>query len=93
MPATPAHDELLRACREVVLPLVQADGGELHLVSLGEDVVALHLSGACAGCPGIDLTVRDVIEPALQTAVPSIRVVVTGGAKIPEGATKLEIEA
>lgn len=75
-----------------MLPLVRADGGELHLVSLSEDEVALHLAGTCAGCPGVELTRRAVIEPALAAAAHGRKIVVTSGAILPKGAKKLSID-
>lgn len=84
-----ADEALLRVCRDVIHPLVQADGGEIHLVSLVEGEIALHLSGACAGCPGVELTSRRVIEPALRAIEPNLRIKITAGASIPAGSTKL----
>lgn len=89
MTARPAEDALTQVCRDVIHPLVQADGGELYLVSLSEGGIALHLSGACAGCPGVGLTSRHVIEPALRAIDPNLRVTITSGASIPAGSTKL----
>jgi Fe-S cluster biogenesis protein NfuA len=85
MPAT--IDQLLRICREVIAPLVRADGGELYLVAIEPDQLTLHLAGLCSGCPGATLTKRAVIEPAVHAVAPSARVVVTNGARIPEGAS------
>jgi Fe-S cluster biogenesis protein NfuA len=82
-------DLLLKVCREVVAPLVRADGGEVYVVKVEPDHLTLHLSGACAGCPGAGLTTKNVIEPAVGAAAPSARVVVTTGFRIPEGASKL----
>ena len=53
------------------------------------DHVTLHLSGTCSGCPGAVLTTRGIIEPAVHAVAPSARVVVTNGAKVPEGASLL----
>jgi len=83
------EEALLEACRTVIAPLVRADGGVLHLVSLREDELALHLSGTCSGCPGVALTCRGVIEPAIAAVAPEVRVVVTSGAIIPSGATEI----
>jgi Fe-S cluster biogenesis protein NfuA len=80
-------DQLLKVCREVISPLVRADGGELWLVAVEPDHLTLHLAGTCAGCPGAVLTTRGVIEPAVHAVAPSARVVVTSGARVPEGAS------
>jgi Fe-S cluster biogenesis protein NfuA len=80
-------DQLIRICREVIAPLVRADGGELYIVAIEPDQLTLHLAGLCSGCPGATLTKRAVIEPAVHAVAPSARVVVTNGARIPEGAS------
>jgi Fe-S cluster biogenesis protein NfuA len=80
-------DQLLKVCRDVIAPLVRADGGEVYLVAVEPDALTLHLAGTCAGCPGAVLTARGVIEPAVHAVAPSARVVVTNGGKIPDGAS------
>lgn len=80
-------EQLIRICREVIAPLVRADGGELYIVAIEPDQLTLHLAGLCSGCPGATLTKRAVIEPAVHAVAPSARVVVTNGARIPEGAS------
>ena len=74
---------LVGVCEEVLAPLVHADGGQLWLVSSDGDTIALHLAGMCAGCPGVSLTTRDVIEPALRAIAPSVRITVTAGISVP----------
>jgi Fe-S cluster biogenesis protein NfuA len=86
MPAA-TIDQLLKVCREIIAPLVKADGGELYIVAVEPDQVTLHLAGLCSGCPGATLTKRAVIEPAVHAVAPTARVVVTNGARIPEGAS------
>jgi Fe-S cluster biogenesis protein NfuA len=80
-------DQLLKVCRDVIAPLVRADGGELFIVAVEPDHVTLHLAGTCSGCPGAVLTARGIIEPAVHAVAPSARVIVTNGAKVPEGAS------
>jgi Fe-S cluster biogenesis protein NfuA len=82
-------EQIERSIREVVAPLVRTDGGEVYLVRYDGDDVHIHLSGACAGCPGASLTSSNVIVPALRGAAPKVRVVLTTGVGVPEGARKL----
>ncbi len=77
---------VLATLSSIVAPMVEADGGELYLVSVDGDEVRLHLAGACAGCPGTTLTSRGVIEPAVRATSPSARVSVSSGVLIPPGA-------
>jgi len=85
MPAT--IDQLLKVCKEVIAPLIRADGGELYLVAVEPDQLTLHLAGTCAGCPGAVLTTCGVIEPAVHAVAPSARVIVTNGVRVPDGAS------
>jgi Fe-S cluster biogenesis protein NfuA len=83
------REQITKVCREILAPLVKADGGEMYLVRFDGDDVHLHLGGTCAGCPGSALTTDKVILPVLRTAAPKVRVVLTTGVKLPEGAQKL----
>jgi Fe-S cluster biogenesis protein NfuA len=82
-------DQLLRICREVLAPLIRADGGELFVVAVEPDSLSLHLAGTCSGCPGRPYTTSAIIEPAIHAVAPSARVIVTSGANIPDGASKI----
>jgi Fe-S cluster biogenesis protein NfuA len=82
-------EQIAKICREILAPLVGVDGGEMYLVACQGDDVHIHLAGACAGCPGSSLTGDKVILPALRSAAPKVRVVITTGVKIPDGAEKL----
>lgn len=77
---------VLAALSSIVAPMVEADGGDLYLVSVQGDDVRIHLAGACSGCPGATLTSRGVIEPAVRATSPGARVAVSSGVLIPPGA-------
>jgi Fe-S cluster biogenesis protein NfuA len=80
------REQIERVCREVLAPLVRVDGGELQIVRFDGDDVHIHLSAACAGCPGATLTGDSVIRPALVSIAPKIRVILTTGVRGPNGA-------
>ncbi len=80
-------DKLLGLCKDVLAPLLRADGGELYVVAVEPDQLTLHLAGTCSGCPGVTITANAVIEPAVHAIAPNTRVIVTNGAKVPEGAS------
>jgi Fe-S cluster biogenesis protein NfuA len=82
-------EQIERICAEILGPLVRSDGGEMYLVRFEGDDVHIHLAGACAGCPGASITADKVILPALRSAAPKVRVVLTTGVRIPAGATKI----
>ena len=80
---------LMKACKDVLAPLVKADGGEMYLVRVGADDVHLHLAGTCAGCPGAAFTRDAVITPIVRAVLPKVRVIVTTGFRIPQGAERI----
>ena len=56
-----------------VRPSLQADGGDVQLVDVGEDgVVKVRLTGACGGCPMSQMTLKMGIEKVLKQNVPEI---------------------
>ena len=84
-----AKDEIVRVAREVLAPLVQADGGDLYLVSVEETGVSLHVTGRFSGCAGNTLVRRQVFEPPLAAVAPGITLTLTSGPLIPVGASLL----
>lgn len=54
----------------------QADGGDIELVGVQDGIVQVRLQGACASCPGLEMTVVMTIEPMLKERVPGVRSVV-----------------
>jgi Fe-S cluster biogenesis protein NfuA len=82
----PPRDEILAIVREVVGPLVRADAGQLYFVGLGERSLSLHLTGRFSGCPGNTLAKRRVIEPLLLARFPELKIEISSGPLLPEGA-------
>ena len=78
-------DEIVRVAREVLAPLVQADGGDLYLVSVEETGVSLHVTGRFSGCPGNTLVRRRVLEPPLPPIPPGIVHTFSSGPRFPPG--------
>ncbi len=55
---------------EEIRPMLQADGGDVELVEVADNgVVKLRLQGACAGCPGAQMTLKNGIERMLREKV------------------------
>lgn len=61
-----------------VRPSVQADGGDVELISwdAASGEVLLRLKGACRGCPQSAVTLQETILKTLQHYVPPVRSVV-----------------
>jgi Fe-S cluster biogenesis protein NfuA len=86
-PMTASIDQLLKVLREVIAPLIRADGGEVYIVAVEPNHLSLHLAGKYAGCPGTPLVVRGVVEPAIRCVAPTARLDVSSGIAVPPGAS------
>ncbi|MFP3985059.1 MAG: NifU family protein [Candidatus Bathyarchaeia archaeon] len=60
-----------------IRPNLQADGGDIELVSVEDGVAKVKLKGACAGCPMSTMTVKWGVENFLKKKVPGITKVET----------------
>jgi Fe-S cluster biogenesis protein NfuA len=69
--------EKVVATLELIRPYLQADGGDVNLSEITDDmVVKVRLSGACVGCPFSIQTLRAGVEQALRKEIPEIKEVV-----------------
>jgi Fe-S cluster biogenesis protein NfuA len=56
-----------------IKPSLQADGGDVELVEVGEDgIIKVRLTGACGSCPMSQMTLKMGIEKVLKREVPEI---------------------
>ncbi|MBE9566677.1 MAG: NifU family protein [Proteobacteria bacterium] len=59
-----------------VRPALQRDGGDVELVEVTEDSVAMvRLTGACRGCPMAQMTLQMGIERVLKQRIPELKAV------------------
>ena len=57
-----------------IRPMLQADGGDVELIDVGDDgVVTVRLKGACAGCPMSQMTLKNGIERFLKKEIPQVK--------------------
>jgi Fe-S cluster biogenesis protein NfuA len=69
--------EKVEAVINEIRPYLQADGGDIELVSVEADgLVKVRLRGACACCPGARMTLQMGVERKLKEAVPEVKQVV-----------------
>ena len=55
---------------ELIRPSIQADGGDVELVSVDtEGVVTVRFMGACINCPSMDMTLQGGIESMLKNRI------------------------
>ncbi|RLI01144.1 NifU family protein [Candidatus Bathyarchaeota archaeon] len=68
--------EEVRAALEDVRPHLQVDGGDVELVDVTDDgVVKVKLTGACAGCPMSQMTLKWGVENYLKKKIPKVKTV------------------
>lgn len=49
--------------------MLQADGGDLEIVSIEGKLVKLKLRGACGGCPHATMTIKSGLERILREEI------------------------
>jgi Fe-S cluster biogenesis protein NfuA len=68
--------EKVEAVIERIRPALQADGGDVELVGIEDNVVKVKLTGACGSCPMSTLTLKMGIERVIREELPEIKEVV-----------------
>ena len=56
-----------------IKPQIQADGGDIDLVAVENNVVKVRLRGACVGCPMSALTLKQGVERVIKSKVPEVK--------------------
>jgi len=57
-----------------IRPMLQADGGDVELVSIEDDgTVRVKLKGACGGCPMSRITLKRGIETRMKQVIPDLK--------------------
>lgn len=74
-PTGSLEDRVLAALEEI-RPAILRDGGDVALRRIDGDVVFVHLSGACHGCPMAPSTLADFVAERIQLYAPEIERVV-----------------
>ena len=65
--------EKAEAAIDKIRPMLQADGGDVELVSVEKGIVKVRLQGACAGCPMSQMTLKAGIERVLKDELPEVK--------------------
>lgn len=77
--AAAQEDPAVRGRVETILdelrPFINADGGDIRLVSVIDGVVKVRLHGACVGCSSSMYTLQLGIERKLKEEIPGIKMV------------------
>ncbi|MBP9114467.1 MAG: NifU family protein [Polyangiaceae bacterium] len=90
MPEKSSQEQSLDSVFAAALaPAIEADGGELYLVSANDREVHVHLGGTCAGCPGVDFTKRFIEEAVRSNVSSSAKLMLTAGWIVPPNARRV----
>lgn len=70
-------NEQVQETLDAVRESLQSHGGDVELVGIDDDnTVRVRLQGACQGCPGATMTMKNGIERILKDRVPAVKQVV-----------------
>lgn len=72
-----SKSDKINAALDSVRPFLKADGGDLEVVSLENNILKIRLVGNCSTCAMSEMTLKAGIEEAVKTAVPEIQEVVS----------------
>ncbi len=62
---------------DAIRPMLQGHGGDIELVSVEDDnTVKVKLQGACSGCPGAQMTLKQGVEKMMKEKLPEVKEVV-----------------
>ncbi len=68
--------ERVEAALEELRPALRADGGDVDLLRIDDDVVVVRLYGACNHCPMAPSTLADFVAERVKLYAPEISDVV-----------------
>jgi Fe-S cluster biogenesis protein NfuA len=66
-------EKRVQAALAEIKPQIQADGGDIDLVAVENNIVKVRLRGACVGCPMSALTLKAGVERIIKSKVPEIQ--------------------
>jgi Fe-S cluster biogenesis protein NfuA len=70
-------EEKVKDTIESIRGALQSHGGDVELVGIDDDnTVKVRLQGACQGCPGAAMTMKQGIERILKEKVPEVKEVI-----------------
>ena len=62
----------IKAIIDELRPYLMNDGGNIEFIKYENNIVYIKLSGACADCQMIDLTLKEGIESAIKEEIPEV---------------------
>lgn len=72
------EEEIIRKIEEAIKqlrPFLEADGGDIQLIRVKDNIAQVKLLGACKGCSMSAMTLKAGVEESVKKAVPEITAV------------------
>jgi len=69
------HEKVENALEEI-RPFLLADGGNISLIAIENNIVTVKLEGACVGCNVNQMTLKNGVEATVKKHAPEIESVV-----------------
>ncbi len=60
-----------------IRPFLEADGGNISIVSIEKDIVKVQLEGACTSCTVNQMTLKNGVEATIKKYAPQIQEVIS----------------
>ena len=76
MSAKELKENIEKALTEI-RPFLEADGGNISLVSVADDIVKVQLEGACISCSVNQMTLKNGVEATIKKYAPQIQEVIS----------------
>ena len=73
-----AHDseivkQIKRVLQNEIKPVVALDGGDIVFAKYEDQILYIHMRGACSGCPSSQATLKQGIEVRMREIFPEIK--------------------
>jgi len=65
-------EEQIKSVLGVIRPYLNNDGGDVEFIRYEDGVVYVRMSGACAGCMSLDITLNEGIKEILVENIPGV---------------------
>jgi Fe-S cluster biogenesis protein NfuA len=65
-------EEQIIAVLDVIRPYLNNDGGDVEFLRFEDGIVYVRMSGACAGCMSLDVTLNEGIRDILVENIPGV---------------------
>lgn len=69
---SPVVKEIKKILNKEIRPVVALDGGDIVFNKYENNILYVHMMGACSGCPSSTATLKDGVEARMKEALPEI---------------------